>query len=119
MPYFSYTQQAHSVLLLTYINAAIHGETAMKKRVMIKECSALHFNNVPLSKSHRRGGSSGSRVEVQSKSFPEASGPSLALLTRLDLRKENNQDPKSRMHRCGACSWMNTVSHAGEHSQQS
>lgn len=45
------------------------------------------MNNLPLSKSHRRGGSSGSHVEVQSKSFPEASGPSLALLTRLDLRK--------------------------------
>lgn len=74
------------MLLLTYINVPIHGEMAKKsKTVMIKECSAICFNILPLSKSHRRGGSSGSHVEVQSKSFPEASGPFLALLTRLDL----------------------------------
>lgn len=62
-------------------------EKWLQKCVMINQYSALCLNNLPLSKSHRQGGSSGSHVEVQSKSFPEASGPSSALSTRLDLRK--------------------------------
>lgn len=41
-------------------------------------------------RSHHPGGSSESHVEVQSKSFPEASGPSLVLSARLGLTAEKN-----------------------------
>lgn len=63
-----------------------------KKRHVTEECLAPCFNNLPLSKSHHQDGSSGSHAEVQSIFFPEASGPSLALLTRLCLRKRKGRD---------------------------
>lgn len=46
---------------------------------------------LPLPKSHHQDDSSESHVEVQNKSFPEVSGPSLVLRAKLDLAKQDNK----------------------------
>lgn len=50
----------------------------------------LWSEDLPLPRFHHPGDSSESHVEVQNKSFLEASGPSLVLSARLGLIKEKN-----------------------------
>ena len=64
--------------------------TSPRLLIALSVTVGLWSEDLPLPRSRHPGDSSESRVEVQNKSSPGASGPSLVLSARLDLTKGKN-----------------------------